>query len=48
MIRVAAPFFGPSQPALLMLSAALWTMAFGGFAVAYGPMLAGPKRQGPA
>jgi uncharacterized protein involved in response to NO len=48
MIRVAAPFFGPSQPGLLMLSAALWTMAFGGFAVAYGPMLAGPKRQGPA
>ncbi|WP_297695220.1 NnrS family protein [Phenylobacterium sp.] len=41
--RVAAPFAGASQPALLELSAALWTLAFAGFALTYGRMLALPR-----
>lgn len=39
VLRVAAPFGAEAQPGLLMASAALWTLAFGGFAAAYGRML---------
>ena len=39
VLRLAAPFAGASQPALLIVSAAFWTLAFGGFAVCYGRML---------
>jgi uncharacterized protein involved in response to NO len=42
-VRVAAPFAGASQPALLAVSAVLWTVAFGGFAASYGPMLTRPR-----
>jgi uncharacterized protein involved in response to NO len=42
-VRVAAVFAGALQPALLEASAALWALAFGGFAMAYGPMLARPR-----
>ncbi len=38
-LRVAAPFTGEAQPALLAASAGLWTLAFGGFAAVYGRML---------
>jgi uncharacterized protein involved in response to NO len=37
--RLAAPFAGAAQPQLLILSAALWSAAFGGFALNYGRML---------
>lgn len=43
--RVSAPFAGDVQAGMLVVSAGLWTLAFGGFAVAYGPMLLSPKRQ---
>ncbi len=43
--RVAAPFSGGAMPAMLVVSAALWTAAFGGFALGYGPMLATPRRK---
>ncbi|MDP1631224.1 MAG: NnrS family protein [Caulobacter sp.] len=39
LVRIAAPFGEAAQPGLLALSATLWALAFGGFAVAYGPML---------
>lgn len=42
-IRTAAPLWPQAQPALLMLSAGLWVMAFGGYAVAYGRMLLLPR-----
>ena len=42
--RVAAPFAGEAQAALLELSAGLWCLAFGGFAIAYGGMLSRPRR----
>ena len=38
-VRVAAPFLPDLTPALLGISAALWVLAFGGFAAVYGPML---------
>lgn len=38
-LRVAAPFFAEVQPLLLSASGVLWSLAFGGFAIAYGPML---------
>ncbi|MFZ5671008.1 MAG: NnrS family protein [Pseudomonadota bacterium] len=41
--RLAAPFAGEAQAALLALSAALWTLAFGGFAATYGRMLTTPR-----
>jgi uncharacterized protein involved in response to NO len=41
--RVAAPLSGAGQPTLLMISAVLWTVAFGGFALAYAPMLTRPR-----
>ena len=43
--RVSAPFAGDVQAGMLVVSAGLWALAFGGFAVAYGPMLLSPKRQ---
>jgi uncharacterized protein involved in response to NO len=39
LVRVAAPFTPDLSALLLSLSAALWTLAFAGFAAAYGPML---------
>jgi uncharacterized protein involved in response to NO len=38
--RTLAPFVGPGYTELLTLSAAFWSLAFGLFALAYGPMLA--------
>lgn len=43
LCRLAAPFAGASQPALLVASAALWMLAFGGFAACYGRMLSTPR-----
>jgi uncharacterized protein involved in response to NO len=40
--RVLAPFAIPICPELLVLSAACWSLAFGLFALVYGPMLARP------
>jgi uncharacterized protein involved in response to NO len=39
LIRVCAPFHPGLSVLLLSVSAALWTVAFAGFAAAYGPML---------
>jgi uncharacterized protein involved in response to NO len=41
--RVAAPFAGALQPMMLEVSAALWSAAFGGYALAYAPMLTRPR-----
>lgn len=43
-LRVAAPFAAELQPGLLILAALFWALAYGGFAVAYGPMLARPRK----
>ncbi len=43
LARIAAPFTGGGQQGLLMISAALWLLAFAGFVAAYGPMLIGPR-----
>jgi uncharacterized protein involved in response to NO len=43
MARVAAPFAGVLQPGLLILSAALWSLAFGSFVAGYAPMLIRPR-----
>lgn len=43
LVRVAAPFAPGQTMPLLGVSAALWTLAYGGFAAAYGPMLVKPK-----
>lgn len=43
LLRVAAPFSGPSQPLLLTASGLVWSLAFGGFALAYGRMLVMPR-----
>jgi uncharacterized protein involved in response to NO len=43
LVRVAAPFSASLQEPLLMASAALWTLAFGGFAAVYSLMLAAPR-----
>lgn len=43
LTRIAAPFAGGGQQGLLMTSAALWVLAFAGFAAAYGPMLIRPR-----
>lgn len=45
LTRVAAPFFGSVQVGLLIVSACLWALSFGGFAIIYGPMLAAPRPQ---
>lgn len=39
VVRVCAPFHAEWSPALLGVSAILWSLAFLGFVVAYGPML---------
>lgn len=44
LLRVAGPFVGPGQPLLLTASGLIWSLAFGGFAVAYGRMLLLPAR----
>lgn len=41
--RVAAPFFDGAHVGLLIASACLWALGFGGFAVVYGRMLAAPR-----
>lgn len=43
LTRVTAPFVGSAQVGLLIASACLWAVAFGGFAVVYGRMLAAPR-----
>lgn len=43
VLRVAAPFSGASQPWLLTASGLVWSLAFGGFALAYGRMLVTPR-----
>jgi uncharacterized protein involved in response to NO len=43
VLRVAAPVSGALQPALLIASASVWSLAFGGFALSYGPMLTRPR-----
>lgn len=43
LLRVAGPFSGASQPLLLAASGLVWTLAFGGFAAAYGRMLLLPR-----
>ena len=41
--RIAAAFAPAQQAVLLGLSAAAWSLAFGGFVLVYGPMLTGPR-----
>jgi uncharacterized protein involved in response to NO len=43
LMRMTAPFAGASQPGLLIASGLVWSLAFGGFAVVYGRMLAMPR-----
>lgn len=43
LLRVAATFAGASQPLLLTASGLVWSLAFGGFAAAYGRMLVLPR-----
>jgi uncharacterized protein involved in response to NO len=43
LVRVLAPMLANLQPVLLGASAALWCLAFVGFASAYGPMLLSPR-----
>lgn len=43
LLRVAAPFVGAGQPLLLTASGLVWSLAFGGFALAYGRMLVLPR-----
>jgi uncharacterized protein involved in response to NO len=42
-LRVAAPFSGARQPLMLTASGLIWSLAFGGFALAYGRMLILPR-----
>ncbi|WP_310541004.1 NnrS family protein [Phenylobacterium sp.] len=45
LVRVCAGFGGPGGTVLLAASGVLWSAAYGGFALAYGPMLLGwPSR----
>lgn len=44
LFRVAAPFTAEIQAGLLILAALFWTLAYGGFAIAYGPMLVRPRK----
>ena len=41
--RFAAPFLSDVTIEMLTVSAVLWAMAFGGFALVYGPFLASPR-----
>ncbi len=43
ILRVAASFAGEAQPLLLTASGLIWSLAFGGFAMAYGRMLLLPR-----
>lgn len=43
LLRVAATFAGTAQPWLLVASGLAWSLAFGGFAIAYGRMLTLPR-----
>lgn len=43
LLRLAAAFSADYQAGLLVLAALCWTLAYGGFAAAYGPMLVGPR-----
>ena len=43
LLRVAAPFSGANQPLLLTASGLVWSLAFGGFALAYARMLVLPR-----
>ena len=43
LLRVAAPFAGAGQPLMLTASGLVWSLAFGGFALAYGRMLLLPR-----
>lgn len=45
LLRVAAPFSGANQPLMLTVSGLVWSLAFGGFALAYGRMLVMPRPQ---
>lgn len=42
LTRVAAPFIGAIEPQLLIVSSICWSLAFGWFVLAYGPMLVRP------
>ena len=42
LTRLCAPLHDNS-PVLLAVSAGLWTLAFGGFALVYGPLLIGQR-----
>lgn len=44
VLRVAAPFWPQAGAALLIASVSLWSLAFGGFAAAYAPMLLKARR----
>lgn len=48
LIRVAAPFLSEHYTVLLVLSAALWSGAFAGFAFVYAPLLLRPRHAGTA
>lgn len=43
LLRVAAPFSGAGQPLMLTASGLVWSLAFGGFALAYWRMLVLPR-----
>ncbi|HEX5378108.1 MAG TPA: NnrS family protein [Phenylobacterium sp.] len=43
VVRVTAPFLDGARIGLLIASACLWALAFGGFAVLYGRMLTTPR-----
>lgn len=44
ILRIAAAFLPEATVGLLAAAGVAWTLAFSGFAVAYGPMLLGPRR----
>lgn len=44
-LRVLAPFLVSAYTALLTVSAVAWSLAFGLFALAYGPMLIAPRKR---
>lgn len=43
LVRTASPFMGDAYIPLLIASAIVWVLAFGGFAAAYGPLLCSPR-----
>jgi uncharacterized protein involved in response to NO len=43
ILRVLSPVLGGMETPALHLSATLWIVAFGGFALAYAPMFFGPR-----